>query len=396
MEEKIKILDSRKDDDAEMDNIESEVYTLSSSKASEDWEKISEDWVSLFLDPAVLDDHFRSLPLEFENYLQYDSILPEVNNHFSLEDLLADSLLLHSTDDDIALGSSLPLVENLFGKEDSSLQINTIHSKNDPLKHNDSTPPTSLLTQVSESSSSEMEVDLWKDKEANHDLPMMLKQETNAKASSNFECLTSTVVIDMGSRYSKNLVKNTLQSSSSLLQCDEGEIRSCDVELEAMSSLDSSAHVGIPSIASQSETFGMRHLQSIGNSIKVGLLRRSRDKGINTQSKKNCEVESFKLQNQEVLVEKQSDKKDGNKEGTGDNEGNKKQQARLMCNCKSAQISKKQKMVYIDELEDKLRTMVANVVDLNTTISHLTAENVKLQRQLGCYCLSPSNLSSPS
>ncbi|KAG0579191.1 hypothetical protein KC19_4G080100 [Ceratodon purpureus] len=393
MERKIEIPVLREDDDSTMENAEPPVPTLSSSEASEDWEKISEDWVSLFLDPAILDDHSRSLPSDLENYSQFDSTLPETNDHFSSQDLLADSLLLHSTDDqmsrsDMALGSSLNVVEDLFGKEDSSPQVDLIHPKIEPLGQNGSASPASSLTQVSGGSSSGMEVDLWKDKEANHDLSITLKREMNAEVSSGSESPTSpSSVAIVGDASSPN---NPLQSSSRLLQCEEGEIEARDVGREVVSSSNSIARVGTPSTVSQSETFSVRHFQSIGNAIKVGLLGRSGDRGTRAaEDRKNCEAESFKLQNQDVPEDQQSDHSDGDRKEEGGDEDDEKRRARLMRNRESAQLSRQRKKVYVDELEGKLRTMAATVAELNATISHLTAENVNLRRQLGYYYPAP-------
>jgi hypothetical protein len=170
-----------------------------------------------------------------------------------------------------------------------------------------------------------------------------------------------------------NNADNKLQSSSCILQCEEGER---DVGREAVASSDSVARVGASSA-----------LQSIGNAIKVGLLGRSGDRG--AEDRKSFEAESFKVQSEEAPEDQQSDQSDGDRKGEGGDEDDEKRRARLMRNRESAQLSRQRKKVYVDELEGKLRTMAATVAELNATISHLTAENVNLRRQLGYYYPAP-------
>ncbi|BBN00798.1 bZIP transcription factor 17/28/49 [Marchantia polymorpha subsp. ruderalis] len=72
-------------------------------------------------------------------------------------------------------------------------------------------------------------------------------------------------------------------------------------------------------------------------------------------------------------------------DGLGGEEDDEKRQARLMRNRESAQLSRQRKKVYVDELEGRLRTMAATIAELTATITHLTAENVNLRRQLGFF-----------
>ncbi|KAG6555050.1 hypothetical protein Mapa_003083 [Marchantia paleacea] len=72
-------------------------------------------------------------------------------------------------------------------------------------------------------------------------------------------------------------------------------------------------------------------------------------------------------------------------DGVGGEEDDEKRQARLMRNRESAQLSRQRKKVYVDELEGRLRTMAATIAELTATITHLTAENVNLRRQLGFF-----------
>ncbi|PSS33499.1 BZIP transcription factor [Actinidia chinensis var. chinensis] len=68
-----------------------------------------------------------------------------------------------------------------------------------------------------------------------------------------------------------------------------------------------------------------------------------------------------------------------------------KKKARLMRNRESAQLSRQRKKHYVDELEDKVRTMHSTIQDLNSKMSYIMAENVSLRQQLsgGAMCPPP-------
>ncbi|KAJ7534782.1 hypothetical protein O6H91_12G003600 [Diphasiastrum complanatum] len=87
------------------------------------------------------------------------------------------------------------------------------------------------------------------------------------------------------------------------------------------------------------------------------------------------------------LEDQQSDHSDtGKKSDNGEiEEDEEKRQARLMRNRESAQLSRQRKKVYVDELEEKLRTMTSTVAELNNTIRLISAENVSLRSQLGYF-----------
>lgn len=76
-------------------------------------------------------------------------------------------------------------------------------------------------------------------------------------------------------------------------------------------------------------------------------------------------------------------------DSTGDGEDKKK--ARLMRNRESAQLSRQRKKHYVEELEDKVRSMHSTIQDLNSKISYVMAENVSLRQQLsgGAMCPPP-------
>ena len=134
----------------------------------------------------------------------------------------------------------------------------------------------------------------------------------NAEVSSS-PTSPSSVVVDGESGFANN-ADNPLQRSSCLLQCEEGKR---DVGREAVASSDSVAHVGASSA-----------LQSIGNAIKVGLLGRSGNRGV--EDRKSFEAESFKVQSKEVPEDQQSDQSDGDRKEEGGDEDDEKQRARLM------------------------------------------------------------------
>ncbi|PIA53249.1 hypothetical protein AQUCO_00900077v1 [Aquilegia coerulea] len=59
-----------------------------------------------------------------------------------------------------------------------------------------------------------------------------------------------------------------------------------------------------------------------------------------------------------------------------------KKKARLMRNRESAQLSRQRKKHYVEELEDKVRSMHSVIADLNGKISYIMAENASLRQQL--------------
>lgn len=59
-----------------------------------------------------------------------------------------------------------------------------------------------------------------------------------------------------------------------------------------------------------------------------------------------------------------------------------KKKARLMRNRESAQLSRQRKKHYVEELEDKVRSMASVITDLNGRISYMMSENVSLRQQL--------------
>ncbi|CAH8371545.1 unnamed protein product [Eruca vesicaria subsp. sativa] len=70
-------------------------------------------------------------------------------------------------------------------------------------------------------------------------------------------------------------------------------------------------------------------------------------------------------------------------EGEEEEEDEKKKRARLIRNRESAQLSRQRKKHYVEELEEKVRSMHSTITDLNGKISYFMAENATLRQQLG-------------
>ena len=60
-------------------------------------------------------------------------------------------------------------------------------------------------------------------------------------------------------------------------------------------------------------------------------------------------------------------------------EDEEKRKTRLMRNRESAQLSRKRKKHYGEELEDKLRSMHSTITELNSKISYVMAKNAVLR-----------------
>ena len=64
------------------------------------------------------------------------------------------------------------------------------------------------------------------------------------------------------------------------------------------------------------------------------------------------------------------------------NEDEEKRKARLMRNRESGQLSRQRKKHYMEELEDKVRSMHSTIAELNSKISYIMAKNATLRQQL--------------
>ncbi|XP_047949987.1 bZIP transcription factor 17 [Salvia hispanica] len=76
-----------------------------------------------------------------------------------------------------------------------------------------------------------------------------------------------------------------------------------------------------------------------------------------------------------------------NNNSSNSNEGlseeDERRKARLLRNRESAQLSRQRKKHYVEELEDKVRSMHSTIQDLNSKISYFMAENATLRQQMG-------------
>ncbi|KAK6942137.1 Basic-leucine zipper domain [Dillenia turbinata] len=106
-------------------------------------------------------------------------------------------------------------------------------------------------------------------------------------------------------------------------------------------------------------------------------------------SKRKVEVDlgDSEIRGQKFRRSSESDNNCGNlnsesgvKKGIIDEE--EKRKARLMRNRESAQLSRQRRKHYVEELEDKVRSMHSIVTDLNAKISYVMAENASLKQQL--------------
>ncbi|WCJ28728.1 bZIP transcription factor 17 [Euphorbia peplus] len=83
---------------------------------------------------------------------------------------------------------------------------------------------------------------------------------------------------------------------------------------------------------------------------------------------------------------KKTDVKDSNLDCDGSfvaaGDDDEKRKARLMRNRESAQLSRQRKKHYVEELEDKVRSMHSTIADLNSKVSFFMAENASLRQQL--------------
>uniref|UniRef100_A0A0D9WGH6 BZIP domain-containing protein n=1 Tax=Leersia perrieri TaxID=77586 RepID=A0A0D9WGH6_9ORYZ len=73
---------------------------------------------------------------------------------------------------------------------------------------------------------------------------------------------------------------------------------------------------------------------------------------------------------------------DSDEGGTVCEEEDKRRAARLMRNRESAQLSRQRKKRYVEELEEKVKSMHSVINDLNSRISFVVAENATLRQQL--------------
>ncbi|KAE8678542.1 putative cysteine protease inhibitor [Hibiscus syriacus] len=93
------------------------------------------------------------------------------------------------------------------------------------------------------------------------------------------------------------------------------------------------------------------------------------------------EADSVKCRKSSLLTVNNSSTSSDNKSNSLSEE-EEKRWARLMRNRESAQLSRQRKKHYVEELEDKVRTMHSTISDMNNKIAYFMAENATLRQQL--------------
>ncbi|KAG6638554.1 bZIP transcription factor 17-like [Carya illinoinensis] len=102
---------------------------------------------------------------------------------------------------------------------------------------------------------------------------------------------------------------------------------------------------------------------------------------------KNCSSKRKKHQNEGNAKDSRTTKylrslDNADFNGTANDGEEKKKKTRLMRNRESAQLSRQRKKHYVEDLEDKLRSMHSSVSELNCKLSFIMAENATLRQQL--------------
>ncbi|KAG8367800.1 hypothetical protein BUALT_Bualt16G0110400 [Buddleja alternifolia] len=122
------------------------------------------------------------------------------------------------------------------------------------------------------------------------------------------------------------------------------------------------------------------------NNVKSSLLKR----------KKDCE--DLLNHNIESMTNKcrKSNFNEENSNNIGELSEEEKKKARLIRNRESAQLSRQRKKYYVEELEDKVKTMHSTIQDLNAKISYFMAENATLRQQMGGGAVPPPGMYPPA
>lgn len=103
--------------------------------------------------------------------------------------------------------------------------------------------------------------------------------------------------------------------------------------------------------------------------------KKEQSEGGAVKYRKSCSLSENKTQQ---LQQQQQQSECG-----GGEDDDEKRKARLMRNRESAQLSRQRKKHYVEELEEKVRSMHSTITDLSSKISFVMAENATLRQQLG-------------
>ncbi|XP_061372377.1 bZIP transcription factor 17-like [Gastrolobium bilobum] len=106
------------------------------------------------------------------------------------------------------------------------------------------------------------------------------------------------------------------------------------------------------------------------------------------QSEGNAETRTIKYRRSSVPVDNKTQQQSESVVNASDDDDDKRK-ARLMRNRESAQLSRQRKKHYVEELEEKVRSMHSTIADLSGRISFVMAENATLRQQLGAGVMCP-------
>ncbi|KAL5810264.1 hypothetical protein ACOSQ4_026832 [Xanthoceras sorbifolium] len=101
---------------------------------------------------------------------------------------------------------------------------------------------------------------------------------------------------------------------------------------------------------------------------------------VESVSKRKKENEETNSESRSIKYRKSSPANEDENDNVSEEDMKKK--ARLMRNRESAQLSRQRKKHYVEELEEKVRTLHSTIADLNNKISYFMAENATLRQQL--------------
>ncbi|KAL3637107.1 hypothetical protein CASFOL_019406 [Castilleja foliolosa] len=118
------------------------------------------------------------------------------------------------------------------------------------------------------------------------------------------------------------------------------------------------------------------------NNSNKSLLKRKKDVEdvMDNNNNSNVEPRINKYRKSDCSAENNNSTSDNNGVSTEEEE---KRKTRLLRNRESAQLSRQRKKHYVEELEEKVKTMHSTIQDLNSKISFFMAENATLRQQMG-------------
>lgn len=134
---------------------------------------------------------------------------------------------------------------------------------------------------------------------------------------------------------------------------------------------------------------GFRDTSSVAGEGRVKLEDEEERKGWGVKRKKGREDGEVSDTNMNAVSRSSKYRRSGSSDqGTSScvfsavNEDEDKRRARLMRNRESAQLSRQRKKHYVEELEEKVRSMHSTITELNRKVSFIMAENATLRQQL--------------